>query len=114
MPSWKRTERKIAERLGGKRVPVTGRARGDVPDIDHDRFALEVKHRRLLPAWLYDAMNQAIASRKGLRIPVVILHQHGKHHDHDLVVLQLKDFMEIIKDKLGNGTENDCGSSDIL
>lgn len=107
MPDWKRTERKIADRLGGKRVPVTGRARGDAPDIAHDRFALEVKHRRLLPAWLSDAMAQAIASCSGRRIPVVILHQHGHHHDNDFVVLRFKDFLDIVKDIPGYDFTND-------
>ena len=50
MTAWKRTERRIAAGLAGVRVPVTGRARGDAPDIPHDRLALEVKHRAALPA----------------------------------------------------------------
>jgi hypothetical protein len=37
---WKRTERSIATRLGGQRVPVSGRARRDAPDIAHPRLAL--------------------------------------------------------------------------
>lgn len=40
---WKRNERRIADLLGGRRVPITGRARGDVPDIDHAAFSIECK-----------------------------------------------------------------------
>jgi hypothetical protein len=33
--TWKKSERDAAETLGGKRIPVTGRHSGDVPDIEH-------------------------------------------------------------------------------
>ncbi len=32
---WKATERRVATVLGGKRVPVSGRGRGDAPDVGH-------------------------------------------------------------------------------
>ncbi len=32
---WKATERRITALLGGKRVRVSGRGRGDQPDIAH-------------------------------------------------------------------------------
>jgi hypothetical protein len=32
---WKQAERRIADLLGGQRIPVTGRQRGDTPDIEH-------------------------------------------------------------------------------
>ncbi len=54
--TWKHTERTLAARLGGQRVPVSGRARGDAPDIAHPRLSLEVKHRKSLPAWLREAI----------------------------------------------------------
>jgi hypothetical protein len=61
MTDWKRTERKVAALLGGVRVPVSGRARGDAPDVAHARLSIEVKSRKELPAWLMDAMVQAEA-----------------------------------------------------
>jgi len=42
---WKATERRIAALLGGRRVPVSGRGRGNAPDIAHPWLALEVKDR---------------------------------------------------------------------
>jgi len=33
--TWKRTERSIAGIIGGERVPVSGRQRGDQPDVRH-------------------------------------------------------------------------------
>jgi hypothetical protein len=49
---WKRTHRSIAAGVGETRVPVSGRSRSDVPDIQHPRLGIEVKHRRTLLAWL--------------------------------------------------------------
>ena len=45
---WKNWERKVAEWFGGdkvnaKRIPVTGRHSGDVPDVETIKFAIEVK-----------------------------------------------------------------------
>jgi hypothetical protein len=40
---WKACERKIAEILGGVRVPVTGRQRGATPDVEHPSLSIEVK-----------------------------------------------------------------------
>lgn len=90
--TWKRTERKIAALTGGKRVPVTGRARGDAPDVAHDTLAIEVKHRAALPAWLHSAMAQAVASQRGEQLPIVILHEAGQRHAQDYVIMRLADF----------------------
>lgn len=96
MTTWKAVERAIAQRLGGQRVPITGRQRGSAPDVAHEEFGIEVKHRKALPSWLLDAMDQAVAcSGDGAKLPVVVLHQAGQRHDNDLIVLRLKDFEEI-------------------
>ena len=47
--SWKATGRAVAARPGGERVPVTGRQRGDVPDVAHGWLSIEVKHRQTPP-----------------------------------------------------------------
>jgi len=95
-PAWKRTERAIAATLGGQRIPVTGRQRGDAPDIMHDRLSIEVKHRQSVPAWLTGAMAQAIASARNGQTPVVIIHRHGGRHADDLAVLRLADLAATI------------------
>ena len=88
-PAWKRTERAIAGRLGGQRVPVSGRGRSDAPDIAHDRLSIEVKHRATLPAWLLDALGQAEAAARDEQLPVAILHAHGRRHGANLCVMSL-------------------------
>ncbi len=91
---WKRTERAVAARLSGQRVPITGRQRGDVPDIKHRWLSIEVKSRKTLPAWLHTAMSQAVAAIRGVQLPVVILHQTGARHDDDIVCVRLGDWVE--------------------
>jgi len=95
-PAWKRTERAIAERLGGQRVPVSGRQRGDAPDIAHDRLAIECKRRRSVPAWLLEAMAQAEAAARPGQLPVAIVHRHGGKHADDLAVLRLSDLAALM------------------
>ena len=95
MKDWKVCERRIAELLGGQRVPITGRQRGDTPDIEHAALSIEVKSRKSLPAWLLKALNQAqAASNDGKKMPVVVLHQDHAPYAHSLVVLKLKDFAD--------------------
>lgn len=95
-PAWKRTERAIAACLGGQRVPVSGRQRGDAPDIAHDRLSMEVKHRRSVPAWLTGTMAQATASARNGQLPVAIIHRHGGRHADDLAILRLSDLAALL------------------
>ncbi len=90
---WKVTERRIAALLGGRRVPVSGRGRGDQPDIAHPWLSLEVKDRAALPLWLLDALAQAEASATPAQLPVAVLHRAGDRHDAALVVVRLADFV---------------------
>ena len=90
--AWKATERAIASHLGGKRVPITGRQRGDVPDVAHPWLSIECKHRKRLPEWLKDAMSQAGAAATSSQLPIVVLHELGERHGSNLVLLRLGDF----------------------
>jgi hypothetical protein len=94
---WKSVERKIAALLGGERVPITGRIRGSAPDIKHELFSIEVKHREHLPDWLLDAMNQADESNNGSQIPMVVLHEKNMMFLNCLCVLRLSDIIELAK-----------------
>jgi hypothetical protein len=68
MTTWKHAERQIARRLGGRRVPVSGRA--GQPDIAHSWLSIEVKHRRRLPQWLTKALLQAVQAATPWPAPV--------------------------------------------
>lgn len=93
---WKEVERKVAEKLGGERVPVSGRTgeRGmTAPDVRHDMWALEIKHRTGdIPKWMGKALVQAEASKHGGHVaPVAVFHLAGQRIDESLCVLRLKD-----------------------
>src|SRR5690606_6113413 len=104
----KQAERSIASRLGGTRVPVTGRQRGDAPDIEHPTLSIEVKavgkgKRPLITERLKDALDQARAASdemfrrdKRARTPVVVVQQtnNSGRREH-YVVLSLEDFIEV-------------------
>jgi hypothetical protein len=90
---WKACERRVVTLLGEKRVPVSGRARGDNPDIRHESLSIEVKSRKAIPGWLEDAVAQAEAASREEQLPVVVLHQDGRRYTECLVVLRLKDFV---------------------
>ena len=94
--AWKSTERAVAAILGGRRVPVTGRQRGDVPDVAHGRLSIEDKHRKEVPGWLLGALAQAEAAATGGRLPVAIIHEHGARHADALAVLRLRDLAALI------------------
>lgn len=91
---WKFWERKIAAYIGGRRVPVTGRQRGDAPDIEHNWLSVEVKMRSKLPNWLFDARAQAEASAKPRQLPVQIYVQKGMEVGDAFIVCRLKDFKD--------------------
>jgi hypothetical protein len=90
--TWKHTERAIARRLNGKRLGATGMA---TPDVVTERLAVEVKHRKELPEWLKDALEQAV-NNAGDRLPLVVLHEAGHRHADDLVIMRLDDFKKIL------------------
>lgn len=99
MTLWKHVERKIAEIIGGKRVPITGRTRGSTPDIEHEFLSIEVKHRKKIPNWIHDAFEQALASMEEGDIPIVVLHEKYMKYEDSFVIIRLKDFMEIINNE---------------
>ncbi|HEY8489548.1 MAG TPA: hypothetical protein VIO14_01015 [Dehalococcoidia bacterium] len=94
--TWKHAERRIAALLSGRRVPVTGRARGDAPDVSAPGLAVEVKHRAALPAWLLTALAQAEAAAEGDQLPVAVLHGAGGRYADALVVVRLRDFARLL------------------
>lgn len=95
--SWKSRELGSAKRMGGKRIPITGRTRGSTPDhtTGSGLWAIEYKSRKKLPAWIYDAMDQAVKAARGDQYPLVILHQTNQRLDNDLMIVRRKDFERI-------------------
>lgn len=91
--TWKANERAIAARLGGERL--SNHALGlRTPDVETEWLSVEVKTRKALPAWLADAVSQAVDNASPGKLAVVVLHELRHRHDDDLVVLRLRDFEE--------------------
>lgn len=96
--NWKSVELALAKILSGERVPITGRARGSAPDINHEVFSIEVKHRKSLPEWIKDAMDQAEKSNSsGKKLPIVILHEKHMRFNDSFVMVRLKDLNKLIE-----------------
>ena len=90
--AWKRFERRVAAFIGGERVPVTGRQRGDAPDIRHNWLVPEVKYRGKIPDWIHDAMDQAKAAKtRSGQMPCVILGEKGKAVGESYIMFRLED-----------------------
>lgn len=79
MATWKDVERRIAKMIGGVRIPVTGRHNQETPDIDHPRYAPEIKHRAQLPDWLKALVSDTdcvVSLNDGTRVQ---LHSLGRY-----------------------------------
>ena len=94
MTAWKDNERMIAKYIGGERVPVSGRARGDQPDIKHPWMSIEVKLRMRIPSWIKNGIDQAEKSKVGHQMPVLIIREKGQRVDDALICVRLKDFRD--------------------
>ena len=86
----KEVERAIARRLNGRRVGLMG---GE--DVAHDRFSVEVKSRQKFAGEAF--MAQAKRNAPEGKIPVAVVHVHGKAHDNDLVMVRLQDFERLLE-----------------
>ena len=100
--TWKNWERKVAEGFGGnevnaKRIPVTGRQSGDVPDVETIKFAIEVKAGKVVSSRTLKAEDQA--KKAGIstgKIPVVVqVHKVNKNVSVPLVTLDLATFLKL-------------------
>ncbi len=91
--TWKHTERALAKKLNGTRTGPQGKA---IEDVTTDWLTVESKHRKELPAWLKAAIAQVVnaAAKKPGYLGIVVLHEAGKRHDNDLVVVRFGDFVE--------------------
>ena len=98
----KQSERRMASQMGGQRVPVSGRSRGDQPDITGADIAgcpISIEHkygRRILSARIHEALDQAHAARRDNELAVVTLEEVrvGKLN-RQLVLLSVEDWNRI-------------------
>lgn len=89
---WKAVERKVAAKVRGQRIPVTGERDG--ADVLSPMFAYQVKSRRRHPRWLTEWV-AGITGASAPKIGVVVLHTPGHEVDDALVVLRFKDWVDL-------------------
>ena len=93
--TWKAIERAVCRYFDCERTGPVGK---EGPDCDHERLAIQVKHRENLPNWLLDMVQQTEAQAGG-RLPVLVLHPYGAAVEKSLVVLPLDKFRQLWYDK---------------
>ena len=97
--AWKGIERWWANLLGGKRVPITGRSRGDAPDVEHPTLSIEVKAGKTISTRLFDGMEQAKASIRGDQLPILCVSHSRKGNQGNInwVMMESDVFIKIGK-----------------
>ena len=93
--TWKAVERRVAKKLGGVRVALSGRNNmGAVGDVKLIGYATEVKSGRQVPktvvAWLETIRGLAAPGE----IPVLVM--QPKHLKERIVALTLSDFTRLL------------------
>ena len=92
--SWKSFERRLANRLGGRRIPCTGEKDGI--DVDAGPFVYQAKLRRGVPSYMRSWLRGIVeaGARKG-SIGVLIWKAPNARDDDSLVLLRLKDWEDL-------------------
>ena len=75
-------------------MPITGRRRGDVPDIRHPWLSVEAKLRMRVPTWIKNGIDQAEKSAVGHQMPVLIIREKFQKVDDALICMTLKEFRD--------------------
>ena len=93
--NWKRFEREVARKLGGRRVPVTGLGRAEA-DVDGGPFQYQIKLGRRKPGYLTEWVDGIVetATRKGA-IGIVVWKAPREKDDDAIVILRLADWQRL-------------------
>jgi len=96
--TWKAFERRVAQRTGGERIPVSDRR---TPlDVKHPYLGIECKYRKKISKFIKDAMAQAIKGSGEDLIPTVIL---GEYNSSEMLALvRLPDLLNLLAAALGD------------
>lgn len=98
--AWKKSERKVAKELGGKRIPASGSAQfeGELGDVFEHTFEVECKYRKHFAAceWFKVVRTRSYQTKK---IPMLVVREKGMR-DGELVVVSLKDFAQLYAQSL--------------
>ena len=92
--SWKAFERRLARRVGGRRIPVTGERDG--VDVAAGPFVYQAKLRSGLPSYLREWLRGIVAAGERVNAVGVVVWKASHARDDDaVVVLRLKDWQAL-------------------
>lgn len=97
---WKRVEAAYAKRLGGARIPVTGRQGPHRMSCDISSpypLWVDVKSRKSCPKGVWKWLENVASNAPPDKIPLLILHQPGSQYDHGVVVMRFQDFITLVR-----------------
>ena len=89
--NWKRFERRVAQKTGGERIPVSDRR--TALDVAHPYLGIECKYRNKLSKFLKDAMEQAVEGSDD-KIPTVVLGEFNS--SQMLALVRLDDLVNLL------------------
>lgn len=91
--TWKAVERRVAARFHSVRSGPLGKRDTDVL---HPLFAIEIKHRKRLPQWALDCLQQARDGKTATgKLPLTVMAGKGMATDDYLVTMRLADFLKV-------------------
>ena len=95
MKAWKRAEYQAADKLGGKRITLSGgRGANCKGDVELPGWLVEVKYRKLFAVWSMYLEVEAKARKEG-KNALLILKERGNHGE--LAVMRIEHFKELPK-----------------
>ncbi len=100
--AWKAFERRLATRLGGRRIPVTGERDG--ADIVAGPFVYQAKLRQRMPSYLRDWLRGIVGTVERQATPatgVVVWKAPNARADDAVVALRLKDWEALLGTESG-------------
>lgn len=92
---WKSTQRKQNRYLGGDGI-TAWRGQEGVDSYPRPYIALESKHRKSRPSWLWDAMLQAQDGKTDNQVPIVMWHFFNEPMKDDIVCIRAEDFRRLL------------------
>ena len=98
--TWKALERRICEKLGGRRTPLSGSnsQHGTSSDCIGTRFSQYYFEIKLRQTFLHHKIFKDVEEKAKVeedKIPILITHK--KYENGSLVVLRMEDFLELIE-----------------
>ena len=99
--NWKRFERRVAQRSGGRRISVADRET-DL-DVEHPYLGIECKYREKLSQYLKDWYRQAEDGSKKGQVPVVAIGE--KNSSRIFALLDFDDLIMLLVHAVSDGDE---------